>query len=404
MNGGRRRSLLVHIGLPKTGSTSIQRSLALLAPQLRERGVHVARAASSSPELARNDRLWFALRDPHGPQRDAAAELVREIRESTAERFVVSDERLGLAPLKAVVRGLADVAAAVEVDIRLVAYVRPQCDYLESIYAELVKGGMERLPFDLFAAAALLRLRPGRGAALDYRQALGPWSVASGHRLLVVPFERSRLPAGPAAHLLSLLGAEELVADASLRANARPGAKSVEVRRLVVAGLTARRPAPAPYALFKRLTGLERLLRDDRPFSALSARQARDLMDRCSRSNADLARACGIDSGGLLFRDMREGRATGPTAIRWQAFQTDERRAVRAFVREAVDVDLDAVARTRFSGPDPEAPLARLRARLPFGSLRWRACWLADPALLRHCGPALATRLARRPQRGPRGA
>ena len=393
--GDRLRPLVVHIGLPKTASTTIQRALALFDPQLRERGIHVARAAWSTPGLARQDGLWFALRDP---TRGAGvlSELQRELRQSTAERFVVSDERFGRAPLPHIVRGLADLAASAGVDIRIVAYVRPQCDYLESAYAERVRGGMERLSFDLFAAASLMHMLPGREFPLDYRRVFAPWRAVYGDRLLVFPFERSRLPDGPAAHFLSLLGIDDLDTWAVPRANTRVGAKNVEVRRLVVAALTARGPAPSRYALMTRLDGLDRLLPDDRLFAPLTVRQAADLMACFGPANAAFARDYGIDSGGHLFRDDPVPDGTlRPNLVHWPDFAPNERRAVREYVERVAGVDLEALSGSRFAAPHGYAPLARLRTRLPFASHRWRASWLADPVFLRHCAAALVTRLRR---------
>ena len=198
-----RRRLVVHIGLPRTATTTIQKALAMLEPRLRERGVHIPRTFRvDTPGLARHAGLWFALRRPSGPGGPSLAALRRELHGSGAQRFVMSDERFGGASEPRLVRALAELTASLDVEVRVVAYVRPQCDYLESVYAERVRAGYERLPFHLFAAASSLGLPPARRVALDYGRLFAPWRAAFGDGLRVYPFERSRQPSGPAAHFL----------------------------------------------------------------------------------------------------------------------------------------------------------------------------------------------------------
>ena len=110
-----RRRLVVHVGLPKTGSSTIQHALAALAPELRCQGVHVP-VAGRSPRPDGSIRHANLLRALTGvdfkPEHGAWPELAEELRESNARQFVVSDEMLSRRPLEAT-RALADLADSV---------------------------------------------------------------------------------------------------------------------------------------------------------------------------------------------------------------------------------------------------------------------------------------------------
>ena len=92
-----RRRLVVHVGLPKTGSSTIRHALAALAPELRCQGVHVP-VAGRSPRPDGSIRHANLLRALTGvdfkPEHGAWLELAEELRESNARQFVVSDEML----------------------------------------------------------------------------------------------------------------------------------------------------------------------------------------------------------------------------------------------------------------------------------------------------------------------
>ena len=95
----RQRRLVVHIGMPKAGSTTIQKALAALEPQLRERGVEMPRDAAGRPNplLRRLPGVVPGL-DRTGVHHLARGEtwavLAGQLRGSNAQRFVISDEGL----------------------------------------------------------------------------------------------------------------------------------------------------------------------------------------------------------------------------------------------------------------------------------------------------------------------
>ena len=339
------RRLVVHVGTPKTGSTSIQYALAGLDPPLRERGIHVPSAGRRHAASARHANL---LRSLTGFRYDATrggwGELAEEIRASDAHSFVISDEALARTRAKnvagaiAAIRGLA-ADCALRVDI--VAYVRPQCQYLESSFAEDVRTGRVQQPFDGYTAEEFAMRRVERHPWLDYRRVFAPWRAAFGERVAVTPFERSRLAGGLLGHFLGLLGAGELAARADdAPANVRCGAKELEVRRLTAlalrrGGIDHRRVV----RVLEALDGLATLLLPDAPFAGLSGDRARALMDRFAGANAAFARDYGIGAAGVLFRDPPVDALARPNTARWCDLSVVEREAVREHVMRTLGVD-----------------------------------------------------------------
>ena len=123
-----RRTLIVHIGLPKTGSTSIQSMLCVLAGPLRKRGIHVPSAGQNAPGGHRNLVHEYMGSREYRARAGGWAELSRELHESrAARRFVISAESFsGQRPKDAAIPRIAGLARAADLDVEIVAYVRPQ--------------------------------------------------------------------------------------------------------------------------------------------------------------------------------------------------------------------------------------------------------------------------------------
>ena len=390
-----RRRLVVHVGTPKTGSTTIQAALAALEPELRQHGVHVPRSGrigAGSAHHADLPRTLNAFRS--NPARGAWPALVDELRRTDARQFVIPSEAFTRPRHPAAVEAIACVADRCALEVHVVGYVRPQCQCFDSTYAQRVANGYERLPFDVFAAVSLFRPSMARHPWLSYRRVFARWRAAFGDRVTVVSLERSRLPDGLTAHFLGLLGAAEL-AHAAPRghANARRGAKEIEVRRLTAVALARHRPGAPRKPIMRRLDGVAELLTPDAPFAGLSRAEARSLMDWCEADNAAFAREYGIDANGVLFRDPPIDGLLRPNIADWHDLSPTERNAVRAHVRLKAGVDPRPAGRRRRRGGSGARPLPLGGGA---GRLAARAGWLRDPRFVLGCGRELARRLSRR--------
>ncbi len=337
----RRRSLIVHVGASKTGTKSIQFLLAAFTPRLARRGIVVPRTDGGNHH---NLLLEVARRWTHDPRGTSWRAVEDTIRSSSADTFVLSselftDDALGGEPAVARLRELAE---RTRLAVRVVAYVRPQPERMESWYGEVVRLGTLWRTFDAFAAETLAR---AVGGPFDYEAMFRPWRDAFGANVAVFPLESGRPAEGLLPHFLGLLGAADpatlrRVARLRLRANVRIGAGDVEVRRRVAELLRGRAEQECRRAM-RRLDGLPALLGNDPPFCAFDAPGATAVARHFACSNARFARRYGIDEDGVLFRNPVAVDDRVATRLDWADFDPGTRRAVRAWVRCRIGIDLD---------------------------------------------------------------
>ena len=370
------RKLFVHIGPPKTGSSSIQHMLHVLAPSLEQCGVHVVVASSEHGHhwtliggVTDPPRLDMPCSNPVYHWRYVLDELVR----CTAERFVLSSERCAIPDARrGVIRRLSLLQSEADVEVEVVGFVRPQWQWAESYWCQSVASGVELRRFEECVGGWFADKRMDYNE-LDYNEMFGPWRD-SFSAVTVCPLEKSRLPRGLLVQFLSLIGIhDERLARATTRLrreNTRLGAKDLEIRRMVSValarkGVERRRRTSAVYGL--DLTGV---VQEDWPFAGWTREQAMAFDDHMAESNARFARDYGIDNDGLLFRDDfpqdfdKRGRLAS-----WESLSVVERRDVRQHVIRALDVDLEKGWRggsqvTRSRGLRPPRKSIRLARRL----------------------------------------
>ncbi len=141
--------VLMHIGLPKCGSTTIQRHFAAHAPRYRKMGVVYPKLLRDEAGY-RSHRPFSTLAREDIP--DAAARLWRRTRDARA--VLLSTEAWGdalpggQAPL--VAQALAERFGAE--NVTLLAYFRAPLPFLESAYAQFLEGGLFFVPKPAFFA------------------------------------------------------------------------------------------------------------------------------------------------------------------------------------------------------------------------------------------------------------
>ena len=344
-----KRQLFVHIGLPKAGSTSIQSMLADWPAFFERAGVHVAVAGR---QAGRHSRLYG---DDGEPKHGAWDDLLRELTRCAAPRFVISWEPFAANGRSAggqrksrgsCVSDIAALARAADVDVKIIGYVRPQYQYLESLYVEGVKMARQTASF---AAAVEQYLQ---SPTFDYNWVFKPWREAFGDRLVVLPLAGARTASGVLEHFLNVVGAvDPALAEVRLRKNARIGAKHVEVLRLAGAALAGL--PPDRRARSRKLDSLRStvppLLAADCPFAGLTSAQVASVGERFDASNARFAREYGIDPDGVLFRQPADGLVRPAIADRTNFSDVERARLCRLIdavlgeeVAEVVAASLDA--------------------------------------------------------------
>ena len=177
-----RRRLTVHAGLAKCGSTSIQWLLAAVAPLLARHGIHVPLAATRGVGgRCHNNLVWEETGDTnYRPESGGWRALREEIMGSAADRFVISSEVMTgpWARVPCVTR-LQELAAAANLEVDIVGYVRPQWQQIESHYSQFVAMGLTTVDFEPFAATLVEARWDTR---LDYEAVFAPFRTAFGDR------------------------------------------------------------------------------------------------------------------------------------------------------------------------------------------------------------------------------
>ncbi len=228
-------TVYVHIGLHKTGTSSIQAFLRKNKPALLERGYLYPRTgwtAGGHHNLAYELLGRKRFSEAPGRLADLEAEL------ATAPHAILSSEELEFLEL-ADVRRLK--AALGEREARIIVYLRRQDALIGSTYAQQVKMGARMKPFEDYARASLYNPR------FDFSQLLGRGGGVFGRDSLEAAVVSDQT-AGQRLYddFLGRLGLGEAqdLPRPPKRMNESPSAAEVEILRRAADG--ARRPGRPP--------------------------------------------------------------------------------------------------------------------------------------------------------------
>ncbi len=186
-----RKTLYIHIGHFKTGTTAIQVFLArnpkllkrhdLVFAQTKQEHCKHSDLACSLYQAAGVTELMHGYAKDETPQQVWAA-LFEELRASRRSGMIVSTEELmRLACFPQAVEDLKQiVATAPDIDIKIIAYLRAPESHLRSWYNQLVKMGCKTPSFN---AAISDRFEP---IHYDYALALRPWIDLFGAQSIIL--------------------------------------------------------------------------------------------------------------------------------------------------------------------------------------------------------------------------
>ena len=291
------RRAIVHIGTPRTGTTSLQHVLTRLRPGLAGAGVlypDLTPSGAAVPHLS-HQYLGEALdgRRPRRDREELLQDLAAQLRGTPCDTVVLSYEGLCQAPpALGIPRRLAALFASQGFEMEAVMTVKPQAAYLNSLYTWRTQFLREGRTFPAFAAAWLGSPR------LDLDRMAAPWRATCGGRCAVVPVRDRRDPRPLLERLLAEVGLLDraapllTAADAGLAENRSPGPFAVEALRRMHRGgaraaLGARsREASRFVEAAARARGL-----DAAGFQGVSAGLYAQAAARWAASNAGLAMA-----------------------------------------------------------------------------------------------------------------
>lgn len=284
------RRLFLHIGHPKTGTSSIQSFLVNHRMALERHGVYVPRAGWIEGAHHGLSENFFSVRHISSQTADHLRDLDRELANTKAPTVVLSSEAF-------IQENPARLAALFKprFDVFIVYYVRRQDLAAQSVYAQRVRSEIQRecgtISEKLYDFVPRYRLHLDRFAA-----------VFGTDHCLLRPFETSAFVGGTLiGDFLSLL---------SLSSDLLP---FQDERRNTA--------LQWPYLAFRRQTNLLPLLVEEHqalgraldalswadttpwPRHLLSAEERLAILHRCAEENTWLARTYRGSSDGTLFRD-----------------------------------------------------------------------------------------------------
>jgi hypothetical protein len=229
------RRAIVHLGLPRTGTTSVQHVLTRLRPDLARAGIlypDLTPRSAPEPHLS-HQHLGEALdgRRPRREQAELLDSLSRQLTDSAADTVLISYEHLCLVPRW---RGIPPLLAAFferhGFAMEILATIKPQAEILNSAYTWRTQFLREKRWFAAFARAEL------GSRTLDYAALFEPWRRVCNDRMTVLPLRDPRSTEGLLARFLDAAGLQcaralTTVDDLNLVENRSPGPVAVEVCR-----------------------------------------------------------------------------------------------------------------------------------------------------------------------------
>ncbi|MBU57311.1 MAG: hypothetical protein CL543_00360 [Alcanivorax sp.] len=203
----RRPELYLHIGQPKSGTTSLQDFLAQERSRLQQQGFLYPRLRHVDNDNAQH-ALSYELREktvkglrmtPHDVSRDAGVweQLTHQVKHTDCRRVILSSEDFYFLDQASRLRRsalavLADRLRPMFDSITVVAYLRRQDQHVESWCNELIKFGFNQSTRDIASLADTLP-----ACHSDYRALRKSWVRRFGEQAVIFkPFQRDRLKNG----------------------------------------------------------------------------------------------------------------------------------------------------------------------------------------------------------------
>lgn len=284
------RTLFLHIGPPKTGTTAIQMYFRDNAEAFREQGFY--RPGTGTEGLSHLHRgLVFAFEARSG-QRKLLDRLAEELRQhGRPSRVFISAEffasRINQREYAATIK---QFCAALGYRLHVIAYLRPQAPLLNSLFTQSVKNWRAPESMEAFLSEQLGRVEH------DYSRLFATLLGDAGVIVSLRPFNKSILAHGIIQDVTRLMGLDtdglDLIHPAE--ANVSPGSKTIEAFRRL--GQQVRQEFPD--LEHKRLNALTRpLVRaagalgwNGTKFGGITGAQQNLIENYFRRSNEDLAR------------------------------------------------------------------------------------------------------------------
>ena len=215
----------LHIGTHKTGTSSLQTLLLSNEACLERSGILIPRQGRALPHSGHHNLAWeMSGTDPRfNPAFGRWEDVLEEIRAHHLPAVCISSEDFEYLHLKPdALWRIRQMLNSIGYEVTIVVYLRPQADYIESLYVELLKNGA-RLAFRSYLAEIYHRSadtpRQQWAASLDYGDILDSFAQVFGaDRMVVRPYRANRRVKHLLNDFISVISPGRRVPGLSLRA------------------------------------------------------------------------------------------------------------------------------------------------------------------------------------------
>ncbi len=230
------RHCILHIGGHKTGSSAIQQLFMEHQEQLAERGI-LYPLCGKTTGTQRNLYYEMTSRKQFDPEQPTWEWLGQTLAKSDCDVVILSAEIFStLPPRSRIPAKIESFFRKLDFSVQVVAYVRPQHELVNSMYAQRLRLLHSDQHFARWAPRELTH------RLYHYERLLSPWDRSGDFFLSVLPYGRKAKEQGALQDFIATCGLTERLEGSSLalkrdRRNVTPGPKAVEVlRRLAASG------------------------------------------------------------------------------------------------------------------------------------------------------------------------
>jgi len=324
--------IYLHVGQPKSGTTAIQRAFANHSDKDLSPIVYYPVAGRRERKLVGHHNLAYELYDPAKFKADLGSwsDMATEIRASNAKKVLVSTEafRAFLAPVvSAKVRKLFPGS-----ELSVVLYLRPQWEYVESGYNQLLRFGQIDKSLEEFWSDTGKRI-------CDYRSTVNAWDKATGEQSVkCLPFDKSVRDMGIVAHFVrnALISASDF--NDTARVNNRIGLMAMSGVRYCrdrLREIQGQDGSNLPAGLVMKLSNLFRDYdRDGQNYSFMSPKLLNEIYDESLATNRWLAERFPV-FGAPAFLDRPEP-SLAPLVSELPCLSANEKAICDALIRDLV--------------------------------------------------------------------
>jgi hypothetical protein len=302
------KTLYLHIGSPKTGSTALQYFFAHNQERLRHEGICYPRY-KRNPSI--HNHLYFSnlvvkagakrhreasARDRSLARRRIIAYMQKVINEAgSCHSILISCEEMFFARDPFI---LADIQVLFT-SIRLVVYLRRQDQFIESYYLQYYKMGKIREPIH---SHKFLK----DDFWLDYHARLESWAAVFGHDCIIVrPFEKSQLRNADlfSDFLFNVFGIERCVDFERPKADRSNPRVDPDAYAIIAFLNSFNLPRKQIRGIIKRVLDLPMSPNDqNRQVSLLTPTECQEILNRFDQQNRKIAASYLRQSEGTLFK------------------------------------------------------------------------------------------------------